>query len=69
MLRWDLSALSRRQEYLARIAQFAAERPEDEWILGGGWQMSAFPGGTPTAEVQEFGRVFERARRHHATTS
>ncbi|MEV4668638.1 amidohydrolase [Microbacterium sp. LWO12-1.2] len=49
MLRCDLSALATREEYLARIAEYAAEHPDDEWILGGGWQMSAFPGGTPTA--------------------
>ena len=30
-------------------ATIAAQHPDDEWILGGGWQMSAFPGGTPTA--------------------
>ncbi|PRB16476.1 amidohydrolase [Microbacterium sp. MYb62] len=50
MLRCDLADLSTREEYLARIAEYAAEHPDDEWILGGGWQMSAFPGGTPTAE-------------------
>lgn len=49
MLRCDLSALATREEYLARIAEYADEHPDDEWILGGGWQMSAFPGGTPTA--------------------
>lgn len=49
MLRCDLSALSTRDEYLARIAEYAREHSDDEWILGGGWQMSAFPGGTPTA--------------------
>ena len=49
MLRCDLSALATRDEYLARIAEYAAAHPDDEWILGGGWQMSAFPGGTPTA--------------------
>ncbi|WP_292766691.1 amidohydrolase [Microbacterium sp. UBA3486] len=50
MLRCDLSALATREEYLDRIARYAAAHPDDEWILGGGWQMSAFPGGTPTAE-------------------
>lgn len=50
MLRCDLAELSTREEYLDRIAAYAQEHPDDEWILGGGWQMSAFPGGTPTAE-------------------
>ena len=49
MLRCDLAALATRDEYLARIAEYAAAHPDDAWILGGGWQMSAFPGGTPTA--------------------
>src|SRR5690606_6783206 len=31
------------------IAAYAAARPNAEWITGGGWAMSAFPGGTPTA--------------------
>lgn len=49
MLRCDLAPLSTREEYLARIAEYAREHVVDDWILGGGWQMSAFPGGTPTA--------------------
>lgn len=49
MMRCDLAPFSTRDEYLERIAAYSAERPDDEWILGGGWMMSAFPGGTPTA--------------------
>ncbi|HWM15226.1 MAG TPA: amidohydrolase [Microbacterium sp.] len=49
MLRCDLSTDATRDAYLSRIADFAAEHPEDEWVLGGGWMMSAFPGGSPTA--------------------
>ncbi len=49
MLRCDLSELATEEQYLARIRAYAAEHPDDEWLLGGGWQMSAFPGGTPTA--------------------
>lgn len=48
MLRCDLADLSTQDAYLQRIAQYAAAHPDD-WVLGGGWQMSAFPGGTPTA--------------------
>lgn len=50
MLRCDLAELSTREQYLDRIAAYAQEHPDDEWVLGGGWQMSAFPGGVPTAE-------------------
>ncbi|MDQ2697796.1 MAG: amidohydrolase, partial [Actinomycetota bacterium] len=49
MLRCDLSELSTASEYLEAIGAYATSNPGDEWILGGGWQMSAFPGGTPTA--------------------
>ena len=49
MLRCDLSGLDTAAEYLDAIGRFAASHPDDEWILGGGWQMSAFPGGTPSA--------------------
>jgi predicted amidohydrolase YtcJ len=48
-IRCDLSELHTREEYLAAIAAYAAAHPELPWILGGGWAMSAFPGGTPTA--------------------
>ncbi len=48
-LRCDLSESTTREEYLASIAAYAAARPEVEWILGGGWAMPAFPGGTPLA--------------------
>jgi predicted amidohydrolase YtcJ len=51
MLRCDLADLSTQDAYLARIAEYAAGHPDDGWVLGGGWQMSAFPGGTPTAEA------------------
>ena len=48
-IRCDLSEDEGRDAYLATIASYAAEHPEAPWILGGGWAMPAFPGGTPTA--------------------
>ncbi|HEY9307479.1 MAG TPA: amidohydrolase [Microbacterium sp.] len=51
MLRCDLSELSTASEYLEAIGRYVRAHPDDEWILGGGWQMSAFPGGTPTASA------------------
>ena len=47
--RCNLSEASTREEYLLAIKQYADAHPEKEWILGGGWAMAAFPGGTPTA--------------------
>ncbi len=49
MLRCDLGELNSRQDYLERIGEYAQANPELEWVLGGGWSMSAFPGGTPRA--------------------
>src|SRR5680860_1236272 len=47
--RCDLSEDSTREEYLATIKGYAETHPDRRWILGGGWAMAAFPGGTPTA--------------------
>ena len=47
-LRCDLSEHETREEYLAAIKAYADANPELEWILGGGWAMPAFVGGTPT---------------------
>ncbi len=48
-IRCDLSGLFTRNDYLAAIGAYARANPDLPWILGGGWSMSAFPGGTPTA--------------------
>jgi predicted amidohydrolase YtcJ len=49
-LRCDLSDLATREEYRQGVARYAAGHPEAGWILGGGWSMAAFPGGTPRRE-------------------
>lgn len=57
LLRCDLGEATTEAEYLAVIADYAATHPPtgrddgSEWVLGGGWAMSAFPGGTPTASA------------------
>jgi predicted amidohydrolase YtcJ len=48
-LRCDLSATTDRAGYLRAIKAYADANAEVPWILGGGWAMAAFPGGTPTA--------------------
>jgi len=48
-LRCDLSGLGTREEYVAAVRSYADAHPDREWILGGGWAMPAFPGGTPLA--------------------
>jgi len=45
--RCDLSGVVTAEQYLGVIARYAADHPEREWILGGGWAMEAFPGGRP----------------------
>jgi predicted amidohydrolase YtcJ len=36
-------------EHVRRIETYCRANPDREWIVGGGWSMSDFPGGTPTA--------------------
>lgn len=45
----DLSSGYDRETYLDMIRAYVAGHPEKEWIIGGGWQQAAFPGGTPVA--------------------
>ena len=52
MLRCDLHELYVRCDTSsAIIADYAAANPDAPWILGGGWYMDVFPGGTPTKEA------------------
>ena len=37
-------------DYLGVISAYATANPERPWILGGGWSMGDFPGGTPRRE-------------------
>ncbi|WP_166868505.1 amidohydrolase [Salinibacterium sp. ZJ70] len=49
LLRCDLNAGRTEEDYVRIVASYADAHPDAEWILGGGWSMSVFPGGTPTA--------------------
>ena len=51
MLQCDLHDLSTAEEYLRAIGEYGESHPDVPWILGGGWSMDAFPGGTPTAAL------------------
>lgn len=46
-LRVWLNDLLGQDAYLHRIAEYAAANPDEPWIVGGGWAMEYFPGGTP----------------------
>ncbi len=39
-----------RTAYLERVRAYAAANPAEPWIVGGGWGMPAFPGGTPSRQ-------------------
>jgi predicted amidohydrolase YtcJ len=69
-LRCNLLGLRTRPEYLDVIAAYCATLPADAWVLGGGWTMAAFPGGTPVAadlDVVTGGRpAFLPNRDHHS---
>jgi predicted amidohydrolase YtcJ len=47
----DLTGLTEVEEYLDRVASYAAANPDREWVTGGGWSMDSFPGGVPSAEL------------------
>ena len=68
-LRCDLTPHETREQYVAAVADYAATHPDVEWVLGGGWAMPAFPGGTPTAvdldRVVADRPVFLPNRDHH----
>lgn len=49
-MRCELHEAGGRGEYEEVIRSYAGSHPEAEWIMGGGWAMSHFPGGTPTKE-------------------
>src|ERR1035441_8113458 len=48
-LRCNLLGLRTRHQCLAAVGDYCSARPDGGWVLGGGWTMSAFPGGLPTA--------------------
>lgn len=65
----DLSGGHTRTDYLRLVSEYAAAHPKVPWILGGGWAMSAFPGGSPLAadldEIVPDRPVYLLNRDHH----
>ena len=51
ILHCNLSDAYSLEEYEGIIAEYVAARPDEEWILGGGWSMDIFPGGNPTKDL------------------
>jgi predicted amidohydrolase YtcJ len=50
-LQCDLHDLHTSEDYVRSIQAYAESHPDREWILGGGWSMDVFPGGTPTKDL------------------
>ncbi|MFL5738138.1 MAG: amidohydrolase [Actinomycetota bacterium] len=49
-LQCDLHDAYGKDEYLRIIRDYADSHPDAQWVLGAGWSMDAFPGGTPLKE-------------------
>jgi predicted amidohydrolase YtcJ len=48
-LRCDLTGSETREDYLDAIRAYSDAHPDLTWVMGGGWAMPAFVGGTPLA--------------------
>jgi predicted amidohydrolase YtcJ len=46
----SLNDLQKKEQILGKIRSYTAENPKKEWIVGGGWPLTSFPGGNPTKE-------------------
>jgi len=51
MMQCDLHATGSESDAIAVVAEYAASHPDVDWIVGGGWSMDGFPGGTPTRQM------------------
>jgi predicted amidohydrolase YtcJ len=47
----DLGPAKSAAECLAIIGEYARSNPDEPWIVGGGWRLDLFAGGTPTREA------------------
>lgn len=69
LLQCNLTEARDGADCVATVAAYAAAQPDLEWITGGGWSMSFFPGGTPTAAALDAvvpdRPVFLMNRDHH----
>ncbi|MEV0587694.1 amidohydrolase [Nonomuraea sp. NPDC050310] len=64
----DLAEVYGLDAYVAKVADYATKNPDKEWVDGGGWDMSAFPGGLPHRSQLDFVTrpVYLIQRDHHA---
>lgn len=50
-LQADLTETSTAEEAVEAVRTYAQSHPDEPWILGAGWAMDLFPGGTPTRHM------------------
>ncbi len=50
-LQCDLHDFNSAAAYVGAVDAYAQSHPNVTWILGGGWAMDVFPGGTPTKDL------------------
>ena len=50
MTQCDLHHIAGRAQTVSAIGAYAAQHPDRDWVLGGGWNMGDFPGGLPTRD-------------------
>ena len=69
-IRCDLSGVHSLEAYLDLVRLYAELRPDEPWILGGGWAIDVFPAGIPTRAMLDAvvadRPVFLSNRDHHA---
>ncbi|MFC6235739.1 amidohydrolase [Leucobacter soli] len=69
LLQCNLTEAENAEQALAAIAAYAAANPEESWIVGAGWSMDHYPGGTPTRQLLDAivpeRPVFLMNRDHH----
>lgn len=51
LLQCDVAGAVDGNDTVARIAAYARSHPDEPWILGGGWSMPHFRGGTPSRSL------------------
>lgn len=65
----DLSPYDTEPAYLAAVGGYAEANPDTPWVTGGGWMLTAFPGGLPRKEpldrILDDRPVFLVNRDHH----
>lgn len=69
LLQCNLTEARSAEEAIAAVAAYAEANPDEPWILGGGWSMEHYPGGTPTRQMLDVvvpdRPVFLMNRDHH----